>query len=333
VLVTGAGGEIGHALIERLSDAGARVLALDLRPLPEALARRCAATSVADITDPAALAAFVGDTGLDSVFHLAALLSTASERDPVRATAVNVGGTVNLLEVAAQASRRTGRAVGFFFPSSIAVYGLPSVAAKAEAGRVSEDEHLDPITAYGVHKRTCEQIGRYWARNYRMLDPDRAPGVDFRGLRFPGLLSADTAPTGGTSDYGPEMIQSAASGNPYAAFVRPDTAIPFMAMPDAINAIFALMAAPRADLRREVYNIGAFAPTAQDFADLVARDFPGSQVSFDVHPLRQRIVDSWPRDVDDSAARADWGFRPSWTLERAFTDYLVPGVLRRIRPR
>lgn len=333
VLVTGAGGEIGHALIERLSDAGMPIHAVDLRPLPDPLQRRCAATAVADITDPAALSAFVGNAPIDTVFHLAALLSSMSERDPARALAVNVGGTVNLLEVAVAASRRVGQAVRFFFPSSIAVYGLPSLEAKRAAGRVTEDQATDPITVYGVNKLGCEQLGRYWARNYRLLDEVRAPGVDFRGLRFPGLLSAFTEPSGGTSDYGPEMIHAAARGEAYTCFVRPDTTIPFMAMPDAIDAILLLMAAPRERLRREVYNVGAFAPSAQEFAALVTRDFPGARIHYEVAALRQRIVDSWPSDVDDSAAREDWGYAPAWPLARAWSEYLVPGVIRSAQQR
>ncbi len=328
-LVTGAGGEIGHALIEHLSEAGSEVVAIDLRPLDPQIARRCARSLVGDITDAGAISALAESAEFDAVYHLAALLSTASERDPARAQAVNVGGTIHLLELAVSSSRRLGRAVRFFFPSSIAVFGMPDVATKAAAGRVTEGQFLDPITVYGVNKLSCEQLGRYWSRNYRLLDAERAPGVDFRGLRFPGLVSAFTVPSGGTSDYGPEMVHSAARGEPYACFVRPDTAIPFMAMPDAISAITALMAAERGKLRREVYNIGAFAPSAQDFADLVKADFPSSRISFDIHPLRQRIVDSWPIDVNDDEARADWGFQPTFTLESMWHEYLMPMVRQR----
>jgi threonine 3-dehydrogenase len=150
--------------------------------------------------------------------------------------------------------------------------------------------------------------------------------VDFRGIRFPGLISADTVPSGGTSDYAPEMIHAAAAGKPYACFVRPDTRIPFMTMPDAIDSIVRLVAAPREKLTRAVYNIGAFAPTVAEVEVIVKRAFPQAEISTEVDGKRQGIVDSWPADVDDSAARRDWGHAPQHDLASAFGEYLIPSI-------
>ena len=154
-------------------------------------------------------------------------------------------------------------------------------------------------------------------------------GVDFRSIRFPGLISAFTVPHGGTSDYGPEMIHAAARAEAYSCFVREDTTIPFMAMPDAIDALLALMEAPLEKLSGLVYNISAFSPTAAQFAERVRRDFPDAAIRFEPDERRQQIVDSWPAEVDDGRARADWGFSPSYDFDRTFDEYLMPNIRKR----
>src|SRR5439155_15145813 len=137
--------------------------------------------------------------------------------------------------------RNAGSNVKFIFPSSIAVYGFPDVATKEAAGKVAEGEYLMPTTMYGVNKLSCEHLGRYYTKHYRQLAADRDQfHVDFRSIRFPGLISAVTIPSGGTSDYAPEMLHAAAKGEAYPCFARPDTRIPFMAMPDAIDALMKL---------------------------------------------------------------------------------------------
>jgi nucleoside-diphosphate-sugar epimerase len=180
---------------------------------------------------------------------------------------------------------------------------------------------------YGCNKLYCEQLGRYYARHYKQLAADPPRGrVDFRALRFPGLISAATVPSGGTSDYAPEMIHASARGRPYRCFVRPDTRIPFLAMPDAVDALLGLADAPRGALTLTAYNVRAFAPTADEIRDAVVRIFPTAVVTYEVDQKRQRIVDSWPEDVDDEPARRDWGFNPAYDFERAIRDYLVPGI-------
>ena len=331
VLVTGASGEMGHGLIHRLAELERfDVLALDTRPLDGELARRCAATRAGDVLDRRLLDRLATEFEVDVVFHLAALLSSRAEFAPETAHEVNVQGTLNVLELAMEEARSRGRAVTFLFPSSIAVYGLPDLATKRAAAKVAEDAWLQPITMYGCNKLYCEHLGRYFARHYRQLARQaRQSGVDFRAIRFPGLISAFTVPSGGTSDYAPEMLHAAAAGRAYACFVREDTRIPFMVMPDAIDALIALMQAPSESLTTLVYNVAAFSPTAGELAALVRRAFPTEQMTFEPDGRRQAIVDSWPEDVDDSRARRDWGFRPAYDLERAFEEYLLPNIGRR----
>jgi nucleoside-diphosphate-sugar epimerase len=148
-------------------------------------------------------------------------------------------------------------------------------------------------------------------------------------VRFPGLISAVTVPSGGTSDYGPEMLHAAAKGEPYQCFVRPDTRIPFMAMPDGVDALLQLAAVPREQLTLTAYNIRAFNPSADEIREIVLKEFPSAEITYEVDRRRQGIVDSWPEEVEDSAARRDWGFMPKYDLNRAFDEYLMPAIRKR----
>src|SRR5688572_13012942 len=261
VLVTGAGGEIGHGLIARLAAAGRSIVTVDIAPLEPALARLVRREFTGSITDKWILERVLAEFEVDLVFHLAALLSTRSEFTPVTAHQVNVEGTLTLLEFAQHEGESHGRPVVFLYPSSIAAYGLPDLATKARVGRVREDEWNVPRTMYGCNKLYCEHLGRYYTRHYKQLAAQGSSCVDFRCVRFPGLISAETVPSGGTSDYAPEMIHAAAKGAPYACFVRPDTRIPFMAMPDAIDALLALSRAEEKQLGRHTYNLKSFSPS------------------------------------------------------------------------
>jgi nucleoside-diphosphate-sugar epimerase len=332
VLITGASGEIGHGLIERLADDARGIVTLDVTPLAPELGRRVQREIVGSILDRVALERIHTEFEVDTVYHLAALLSTRSEFSPVMAHDVNVQGTLFLLEFAQHEAESHGRPVVFLYPSSIAAYGFRSLDEKRRAGRVREDECTEPTTMYGCNKLYCEHLGRYYARHYQQLAAEpRAGRVDFRAVRFPGLISAVTVPSGGTSDYAPEMIHAAAKGEPYACFVRPDSRIPFMAMPDGVEALLTLAAAPAAQITRTAYNLGAFAPTADEIAAEVRRAFPGADISYRPDLKRQGIVDSWPEDVDDAAARDDWGFAPRYDFAGAFRDYLIPPIKERYR--
>ena len=333
MLITGAGGEIGHGLIARLSERGDRaIVTLDLSRLDITIADKVDHEITGSILDRGLLERVLSEFRVELVFHLAALLSTRAEFTPVTAHQVNVEGTLNLLEFAQHEAESHGRPVVFMYPSSIAAYGLPDRAAKASAGKVKEDEWAHPTTMYGCNKLYCEQIGRYYARYYKQLAAEPASGrVDFRSVRFPGLISAMTVPSGGTSDYAPEMIHAAARGEPYACFVRPDTRIPFMAMPDGVDALMKFASAPRERLTRTAYNVAAFNPSAEEIRSVVLQAFPSARIDWDVDHKRQGIVDSWPADVDDSSARNDWGFAPRFDFERAFNEYLVPTIRERYR--
>ncbi len=328
VLITGANGEVGQGLIAYLSTQSdvPAIVTLDLYALDERISPKVKQAFVGSVLDQELLAQIADDYELDSIFHLAALLSTSAEHDPALGHQVNVQGTVNLLEIATEVGQARGEAVKFMYPSSIAAYGLPDLETKNSAGAVLEDEHLMPTTMYGCNKLYCEHLGRYYAENYRQLDADARVRVDFRGVRFPGLLSAFTVPSGGTSDYGPEMIHTAAAGQAYDCFVREDSTLPFMAMPDAVKALVGLWQAPRERLTRHVYNVTSFTMSAADFADWTRRAFPDADIHFVPDAGRQAIVDSWPAALDDEQAKADWGWQADYDLASTFEQYLCPHI-------
>jgi threonine 3-dehydrogenase len=331
VLITGAGGEIGHGLIARLAERAERaIVTLDVSRLDPSIASKVDREITGSILDRGVLERVLSEFRVELVFHLAALLSTRSEFTPVTAHQVNVEGTLNLLEFAQHEAESHGRPVVFMYPSSIAAYGLADRATKASAGKVKEDEWSHPTTMYGCNKLYCEHLGTYYARHYKQLAAEPASGkVDFRSVRFPGLISAVTMPSGGTSDYAPEMVHAAAKGEAYECFVRPDTRIPFMAMPDAVDALMTLAAAPRPRLTRTAYNVAAFNPSAEEIRNAVIEAFPRARIDWEIDQQRQGIVDTWPADVDDSAARRDWGFAPRFNFERAFEEYLFPTIRER----
>ena len=332
VLITGANGEVGHGLIDSLYDMPdmPEIIAMDLRGLDPSKQHKVKRTIVGDILDTSILDTLINEYDIEYIFHLAALLSTHAEFHPEAAHRVNVQGTVNLLQLAIEEGRSRGKAVKFIYPSSIAVFGLPDVTTKNSAGAVKEDEYLYPTTMYGINKLYCEHLGRYYNNHYRQLSAEQSIGVDFRCVRFPGLISAVTVPAGGTSDFGPEMIHAAAQDKPYACFVTEDTAIPFMAMPDAIKSLLTLAAAPQEELSRHVYNVTSFSLSAGEIETIVRQTFPNAQITFDQpDTARQGIVDTWPRAMDDSAAQHDWGWQPDYDVERAFKDYLFPTIRER----
>ncbi len=331
VLITGANGEIGHGLITHLGQQGnVNIVALDVSPLDESLKPYCNRFILGDILDTMLLGRLVVEFEIHTIYHLASLLSTKAEYNPETAHRVNVEGTLNLLRLAVEQSQWQGRSVKFLYPSSIAAYGLPNLEVKERVGKVKENEWCNPNTMYGCNKLYVEQLGRYYAAHYRQLAADHDKNtIDFRALRFPGLISAVTIPTGGTSDYAPEMLHAAAENVPYACFVRPDTRLPFMVMPDAIKALLDLEEVPRERLTQYVYNVTSFSLTALEIYDIVKAAFPRSTITFSPHQSRQNIVDSWPADVDDTSARQDWNWSPEYDQQHAFADYLIPAIRKR----
>jgi threonine 3-dehydrogenase len=329
VLVTGACGEIGQALVQELSKKGGyHIITVDMMPLPDSIKTLVTEHVQGDLLHK--VKTFY-DYDFDLIFHLAASLSSKAEVAQEEAHRINVDGTMQLLTLAAYRSEKYKTPVKFLFPSSIAAYGMPTLESRREAGRVKEDDFNDPHTMYGCNKLYCEKLGTYYSNYFgqKHLDEHRAIMPDFRALRFPGLVSAFTLPSGGTSDYGSEMLHNAAQGKAYSCFVRADTRIPFMAMPDAIKSLMTLMNAPREKLSREVYNVAAFALTAGEFRERALKAFPDAKITFDSNLRRQGIVDSWPEDIDDSRARADWGWKPEYDVDRFFDEYFVPAIRKR----
>lgn len=307
VLVTGAGGQVGLDLLRILQARGDEVHASDVTaPSRE----HDVPWHRLDVTSEPEVSALFAALRPELVFHLAAILRARGEADPMRTYAVNQGGTVNVLEAARQHGTRQ-----VLFTSTIAAFGPPLPPL------VPDDIALHPTTMYGVTKVAGELLGDYYFRRY---------GLDFRAVRFPGLLSA-VLPGGGTSDYAPLMYYEALRVGHYEAFCRPDATIPLMYMPDGLRALVELSQAPRERLTRCVYNVAAFSPTAQQIADEVARAVPGADITFRPDPARQAILDSWPRALDDSLARRDWGWRPEYDLPRMTADLLPK--LRALLPR
>lgn len=328
ILITGANGEIGHGLINALNLMGNQhIVAIDLKPLDNCLIGCCERFIQGDILDKTLLGRISSEYEIKTIYHLASILSTKAEYSPEIAHQINVEGTINLLLLAFNLSQWQGVPVKFIYPSSIAVYGMPNLELKNIAGKVKENEYCQPITMYGINKLYCEHLGRYYAQHYHQLSKDRPKNsIDFRCIRFPGLISADTVPTGGTSDYGPEMLHNAAQNKPYECFVRPDTRIPFMAMPDAVRALMLLESSKKEKLTQLVYNITSFSPTAKEISELVKKGFPNAKIGFEINLNRQKIVDSWPADVDDGPAKQDWNWSPDYNLEKSFNEYLFPAI-------
>ena len=329
VLVTGACGEIGQALVQGLAKRGGyRIVTADFMALPDSIKSLSSEHVQGDLVYK--IKTFY-DYDFDIIFHLAASLSSKAEVATEEAHRINVEGTMQLLMLAAYRSEKYNKAVKFLFPSSIAVYGMSNLAAKKSAGVVNEDEWNTPHTMYGCNKLYCEKLGMYYGKYYgqKHLDVKPPTMLDFRAIRFPGLISAFTLPSGGTSDYGPEMLHAAAQDKPYSCFVRADTKISFMAMPDAIKSLMMLTDVPREKLTNSVYNIAAFAITADEFRQRALKAFANAKITFEPNPRRQGIVDSWPEDVDDSLARTDWNWKPDYDVDRFFDDYFLPEIRKR----
>jgi len=326
ILITGASGEIGQALLKSLAEQNEMpIITLDIAPLPEDIHALVIAFQ-GDIMDRSLLSRIVSEYEVVTIYHLAALLSTRSEFTPEAAHRVNVEGTLGLLNLAAEQSEWRDNPVKFIFPSSIAAYGLPDLETKVAYTRVREWEWNNPRTMYGCNKLYCEQLGIYFSKYYRQLAAELPVMLDFRSLRFPGLISAFTVPSGGTSDYGPEMLHYAAQKEPYACFVREDVRIPFMVMPDAVKSLLMLTSAPKEAIKHSVYNVTSFSLSASEFRDWVIKFFPDAQITFQPDLKRQVIVDSWPADLDDSAARRNWSWQPDYDVNRSFAEYLVPNI-------
>lgn len=303
ILLTGAGGQVGTDLIPMLLERGDDVVAFDIAPRPHDCP--AAVTWVqGDITQAPEVNDVVRTSAPERIFHFAAILSARGEQIPHRAWAINMDGTRHVLE----AARQFG-VTQVFYTSTIAVFGagLPDV--------VGDDVPLQPSTMYGLTKVAGELLGAWYQQTY---------GLDFRGVRFPGLINAGI-PGGGTSDYALFMYVDGLRHGAYESFVHADSKIPFMYMPDALRAVLELSDAPKSALSRCIYNIAAMSPSAEEIADAVRARIPGVNLTFRSDPVRQAILDSWPEALDDGNARADWGWEHAFDLEK-MSDDLLPKV-------
>jgi nucleoside-diphosphate-sugar epimerase len=255
------------------------------------------------------LQGLVNDLRVDTIYHLAAILSGAGEANPQLAWDVNIAGLVNVLEVA-----RSCRVKRVFCPSSIAVFGPETPRASAPQQTV-----LHPSSMYGLTKVTGELLGDYYVQRY---------GLDVRGLRYPGIVSSETPPGGGTTDYAVDIFYQALRAGRYTCFVRPDTVLPMMYMPDCIQATLGLMDADPSHLSRHCdYNVAGMSFSAADLAAEIGRHIPDFVCTYEPD-FRQAIADSWPQSIDDADARADWDWMPSFDLASMTAD-----MIRRLRSR
>ena len=303
ILIIGANGQIGTELAEALMARHGReaVITSDLSPkgrvpglVHEAL----------DVTDAAALTAIAERHGITQIYHLAAALSARGEQHPMWAWDLNMKGLLNVLELA-----RTHHLHRVFWPSSIAAFGPTTPRDQTPQKTV-----MEPSTVYGISKLA----GEGWCAWYH-----RMHGVDVRSLRYPGLISWKTPPGGGTTDYAVEIFHEAIQQQRYTSFLGADTALPMMYMPDAIRATLALMDAPAEAIReRHSYNLAGVSFTPAEIAAVIAAERPGFEISY-APDFRQAIADSWPRSIDDAAARADWGWQPEYDLLAMSRDMLA----------
>lgn len=304
ILVTGASGQVGTELVPalRAEYGAASVLATDIRP-PESGALLDGRFEVLDCMDRQAVAAAVRDFRPDTIYHLAALLSASAERSPQRAYDVNMTTLVNVLEEA----RAGGCAV--FTPSSIGAFGPTTPRDPAP-----QDTIQRPSTMYGVTKVAGELLCDYYHTRF---------GVDTRGLRFPGLISYVAPPGGGTTDYAVDIFYHALEHGRYTCFLSADTQLDMMYMPDAIRAAIDVMEADPSRLRhRNAFNVTAMQLTPRTLSEAIRRELPEFEIDYDVDPVRQRIADSWPRRIDDTAARDEWGWAAQYDLETMTRDML-----------
>jgi len=314
ILVTGALGQIGAELVPALRAryGEVRVVASDIRSPRAGSAPGEGPFEHLDCTHIRELDNSVRRNGVSTIYHLAALLSAVAEDKPRIAWEVNMGGLYRVLEVA----RAHGCAV--FLPSSIGAFGS-STPARA----TPQDTLQRPSTMYGVTKVASELLCDYYHSRF---------GLDTRGLRLPGLVSNVTAPGGGTTDYAVEIFYEAVRHEHYTCYLRGDTCLDMMYMPDAIRAMMELMeAAPGRLSHRNAFNLSAMSFTPERLAAEIRRHIPGFVIEYEVDPVRQAIADSWPDCVDDSAAREEWGWRPQYDLEAMTRDMLETLRARRGR--
>jgi nucleoside-diphosphate-sugar epimerase len=306
ILVTGALGQIGSELVMKMRDVyGAdNVIASDIRKDEEHVMTQSGPFEILDVTDAKAMFQIAKTYQVDTIIHLAALLSATAEAKPLLAWNLNMGGLVNALEVARELQCQ------FFTPSSIGAFGPTT-----PKNRTPQDTIQRPTTMYGVNKVSGELLCDYYYHKF---------GVDTRGVRFPGLISYITPPGGGTTDYAVEIYYEAIRTGKYTSYIAKGTYMDMMYMPDALNAIITLMEADASKLKhRNAFNVTAMSIEPEDIASEIKKHIPEFEMDYNVDPVRQSIADSWPNSIDATAAKEEWGFKAEFDLAKMTEDMLV----------
>ncbi|WP_277673717.1 L-threonine 3-dehydrogenase [Piscibacillus halophilus] len=304
ILITGALGQIGSELTMALRQkyGSDNVIATDIREedLPVVTG---GPFEILDVTDYNRMLELAKKYQVDTIMHLAALLSAKAENNPKFAWDLNMGGLVNALEVARELDLQ------FFTPSSIGAFGPTTPKEKTP-----QDTIQRPTTMYGVNKVSGELLCDYYYHRF---------GVDTRGVRFPGLISYVTRPGGGTTDYAVEIYYEALKNKKYSSYIAQGTYMDMMYMPDAINAIIQLMEADGDKLEhRNAFNVTAISAAPEDFEKAIQKHIPDFELSYDVDPVRQKIADSWPDSIDAECASNEWGFKPEYDIDKMTEDML-----------
>ncbi|MFT5182056.1 MAG: nucleoside-diphosphate-sugar epimerase [Alphaproteobacteria bacterium] len=305
ILITGALGQIGQELVPALREryGGANVVASDIRTRPAGNSSADEPFEILDCTQQQQIEEVVRRHDVGCIYHLAALLSATAEDKPQTAWHLNMDSLYLMLEAARQFE------CALFFPSSIGAFG-PTTPRDG----TPQDTIQRPTTMYGVTKVAGELLCDYYALRF---------GVDARGLRFPGLISYVAPPGGGTTDYSVEIFYQAIGQRHYSCPLRPDTRLDMMYMPDAIRAMIELMDADPAGLsHRNAFNVTAMNVTPEELANEICKHIPDFVIDYDIDPVRQAIADSWPSAMDDSAARSEWQWAPSYDLKSMTSDML-----------
>ncbi|WP_409252327.1 L-threonine 3-dehydrogenase [Bacillus sp. SCS-153A] len=304
ILVTGALGQIGSELVIKMRGIYGKdnVIATDIRTIDSEVVTG-GPFEILDVTDAEKMMEIARKHEVDTIIHLAALLSATAEAHPLLAWNLNMGGLVNALEVARELNCK------FFTPSSIGAFG-PSTPKD----NTPQDTIQRPTTMYGVNKVSGELLCDYYYNKF---------GVDTRGLRFPGLISYATPPGGGTTDYAVDIYYKAIENGSYTSYIDKGTYMDMMYMPDALNAIINLMEADPAKLKhRNSFNVTAMSIEPEMVAAEIRKHIPDFTLNYDVDPVRQGIAESWPNSIDASAATEEWGFKAEYDLARMTADML-----------
>lgn len=298
ILVIGAGGQLGTELTKVLAEkyGNESIIATDFQESARSKFSYCNFQTL-NVLDKNELENIVKKDGVTQIYHLAAILSAAGEKNPIQAWDLNMGGLLNVLEIA-----RVYSIEKVFWPSSIAVFGPSS-----EKERTPQNAFKDPNTIYGISKLSGEHWCEYYFNKY---------GVDVRSVRYPGLIGYKSLPGGGTTDYAVDIYHKAMSGTKFSCFLSEHTYLPMMYMDDAIQATLQLMEAPKEKITiRTSYNIAGLSFSPAEIYQSILKHYPNFEIEY--HPdFRQAIADSWPNSIDDSLAKSDWNWTPSFDLDR-----------------